>query len=75
MSYEEPPLRRSRYRRFTDDLSSCTYRCLLVFMGVMGGYRCMGVYRYLRESIGVHGYSDVNQRHRVLRRTAAAKES
>ena len=26
----------------------------------------MGVYRYLRESIGVHGFSDVNQRQRVL---------
>ena len=50
----------------TVDLSSCVYRCLWVFMGVMGGYRCMGVYRYLRDSMGVHGFSDVNQRQRVL---------
>ena len=35
-------------------------------MGVMGVYRCMGVYRYLRESMGVHGLSDVNQRQRDL---------
>ena len=35
-------------------------------MGVMGVYRCMGVYRYLRESMGVHAFSDVNQRQRVL---------
>ena len=33
VSYEEAPLRRSRYRRFTDDLSSC------VSIGV---YRCHG---------------------------------
>ena len=26
----------------------------------------MGVYRYLRASMGVHGFSDVNQRQRVL---------
>ena len=44
-------------------------------MGVMGVYRCMGVYRYLRESMGVHGFSDVNRRQLVLSRTAAAKES
>ena len=35
----------------------------------------MGVYGYLRESMGVDGFSDVNQRQRVLRRTAAAKEA
>ena len=33
-----------------------------------------GVKRYLRESMGVHGFSDENQRQRLLRRTAAAKE-
>ena len=32
----------------------------------IGVYRCTGVYRYLRESMGVHGFSDVNQRQRVL---------
>ena len=45
VSYEEPPLRRSHYRRFTVDLSSCVSMGVLwVFMGVMGPYRCMGVY-------------------------------
>ena len=34
-----------------------------VFIGV---WVFMGVYRYLRESIGVHGFSDVNKRRRVL---------
>ena len=29
-------------------------------MGVLGVYRCMSVYRYLRESMRVHGFSDVN---------------
>ena len=43
-----------------------------VFIGV---WVFMGVYRYLRESMGFHGFSDVSQRQRVLRRTAAAKES
>ena len=34
-----------------------------MFIGV---YVFMGVYRDLRESMGVHGFSDVNQRQRVL---------
>ena len=42
MSYEEPPLRRIHYRRFKFQR---VYGCLWVFMGVMGRYRCMGVYR------------------------------
>ena len=37
------------------------YRCMCVSVRVF-----MGVYRYLRESMGVHGFSDVNQRQRVL---------
>ena len=70
MSYEEPPLRRSRYLRFTADLSSCVcigvYGCLWASYVVIGVWVLIGVYRYLRESMGVHGFSDVNQRQRVL---------
>ena len=54
VSYEEPPQRRSRYRRFK------ILQGLSVFIGVNGVYRCIGVYRYLTESIDVHGFSEVN---------------
>ena len=41
VSYEEPPLRRSLYRRFK---FVRVYGCLWVFISVMGVCRCMGVY-------------------------------
>ena len=41
VSYEEPPLRRSLYRRFK---FLRVYGCLWVFISVMGVCRCMGVY-------------------------------
>ena len=37
------------------------YGCLWVSWVVIGVWVFMGVYRYLRESMGVHGYSDVNK--------------
>ena len=42
------------------------YRCLWVSWVVIGVWVFTGVYRYLRESMGVHGFSDVNQRKRIL---------
>ena len=42
------------------------YGCLWVSWDVIGVWVFMGVYWYLRESMGVHGYSDVDQRQRVL---------
>ena len=40
VSYEEPPLRSSRYRRFKVLRG---YGCLWVFMGDMGFCRCTGL--------------------------------
>ena len=43
--------------------------CLSVFMGVMGVDRCMGVYGCIpvaKGIMGVQGFSNVNQRQRVL---------
>ena len=53
VSYEEPPLRRSRYRRFK---FLRVYRCLWVSWVFIGVWVFMGVYRYLRESMGVRVY-------------------
>ena len=35
------------------------YRCLWVFMGVMGVYRCMGIYGCIPVAMGVYGCSGV----------------
>ena len=54
----------------TVDLSSCVsmgaYGFLWVSWVFVGVWVFMGVYRYLRKSMGVYGFSDVNRRRRVL---------
>ena len=65
MSYEEPAKESlpSIYRRFK---FLRVYGCLWMSWVFLGVSVFMGVYRYLREVMGVHGFSDVNQRQRVL---------
>ena len=53
----------SIYRRFK---FLRVYRRLWVSWVFKGVWVFMGVYRYLRESMVVIGFSDVNQRQRVL---------
>ena len=65
------PMKNRRFEGVvTVDLRSCVcigvYRCLWESWVVIRVWVFMGVYRYLRESMGVHGFSDVNQRQRVL---------